>query len=96
MIDGAEMRRLRKKLGLTQVQLAEEIGVTGAFISQLESEKRSPSEEVLAALQSVLGTEGRMMRTCPCGVVILRHEKRCWAYVVEKRAREWRKGQIHA
>ena len=56
---GSFVRRLRKRQGLTQVQLAELVGVGTRFISDLERGKRSlrrdTVEKVLAAFGMRLG-----------------------------------------
>ncbi|WP_373845068.1 helix-turn-helix domain-containing protein [Clostridium sp.] len=48
---GDELRKWRKKRKLTQAQLGESIGVTGAYIQQLElGKKTNPSIEVIIKL----------------------------------------------
>ena len=53
---GEQIKALRKAQGLTRDELAARIGVTGAYISMLESGKRTdPSRDVLRGLATVLG-----------------------------------------
>ena len=49
------MRRLREKLGMTQAQLAERVGVHEQFISQLERQQRSPRLSTVDALAAAFG-----------------------------------------
>lgn len=51
----------RVKLGLTQGQLAERIGLTQSAISQYEAGARQPSVETLAALLAALGLRMQVM-----------------------------------
>ena len=39
-VEGSELRRLRLARGLTQREVADELGVTQSMISQIETEKR--------------------------------------------------------
>ena len=50
---GNRLRELRNKAGLTQKQLAEQIGVTKSVVSFYERQERSPSPDVLIKLASV-------------------------------------------
>lgn len=49
------VRRLRKHRRLTQTQLAEKLGVTPAYISQIETGIRQPSLSLLNHLGDILG-----------------------------------------
>jgi len=51
---GKRLRKLRRNKDLTQEQLAEQIGVSGDFIGQIERGLRSPSFENLQRLSEVL------------------------------------------
>jgi len=49
---GARIRLARRDAGLTQEKLAEKIGVSTVFVSQLESGSRAPGLETLVKLSS--------------------------------------------
>lgn len=53
---GEKIRRLRKKIGMTQKELAEQVGLTPSFISQLEKNLISPSLDSLLKLSEKLNT----------------------------------------
>ncbi|MFH1084316.1 MAG: helix-turn-helix transcriptional regulator [Chloroflexota bacterium] len=56
ILDGAHPVRVwREHRGLTQRRLAEETGISAAYLSQIESGRRQGSAEVLAALAKQLG-----------------------------------------
>jgi transcriptional regulator with XRE-family HTH domain len=52
---GSRIKARREELGLTQLQLAQSLGVTPQHISVIEKDKRSPSLESLAKLALELG-----------------------------------------
>jgi transcriptional regulator with XRE-family HTH domain len=54
---GDKIRRLRKKLGMTQKELAEQVNLTPSFISQLEKNLISPSLDSLFKLSEKLNTQ---------------------------------------
>lgn len=54
MVQEAEVRSVRKKLGLSQEKLAEKLGVTRNTISRWESGKVSPTADNLIALNRLL------------------------------------------
>jgi transcriptional regulator with XRE-family HTH domain/KaiC/GvpD/RAD55 family RecA-like ATPase len=54
---GDKMRALRKKMGMTQKELAEQVGLTPSFISQLEKNVISPSLDSLFKLSEKLNTQ---------------------------------------
>ena len=51
---GAQIRRLRGDRGLTLAQVGERAGLNVGYLSQVETDKASPSLETLAALAEVL------------------------------------------
>lgn len=55
MINGDRIRQARELAGLTQAELAENIGTTQPIIAQYESGRLSPPEEILVALGESLG-----------------------------------------
>jgi transcriptional regulator with XRE-family HTH domain/KaiC/GvpD/RAD55 family RecA-like ATPase len=54
---GDKIRTLRKKLGMTQKELAEQVGLTPSFISQLEKNVISPSLDSLLKLSEKLNAQ---------------------------------------
>lgn len=54
---GEKIRSLRKKIGMTQKELAEQVGLTPSFISQLEKNLISPSLDSLLKLSEKLNTQ---------------------------------------
>ena len=54
-MDGAEIRTLRKQLGLTQEEFAHEIGVTFATVNRWENKKSEPSRLALKMLAAEAG-----------------------------------------
>ena len=48
------VRKRRKELRLTQEQLAERLKVTGAYISEIEAGRRTPSLETVERLAAAL------------------------------------------
>ena len=51
---GKRLRKIRREKDITQEQLAEIIGVTGEFISNLERGKSAPSFETVEKLAQAL------------------------------------------
>ena len=61
-MDGAEIRTLRKGLGLTQEEFAHEIGVTFATVNRWENGKSKPSRlavRILAELKDRTAASGK-------------------------------------
>lgn len=54
---GKRLRKIRREKDITQEQLAETIGVTGEFISNLERGKSAPSFETVEKLAEALGVD---------------------------------------
>jgi transcriptional regulator with XRE-family HTH domain len=54
---GDKIRTLRKKVGMTQKELADRVGLTPSFISQLEKNLISPSLDSLLKLSEKLNTQ---------------------------------------
>ena len=54
MVFGQRLREARKKLNLTQAELAQIIGVKAAEVSQYESNKRTPRQPILNKLLDTL------------------------------------------
>jgi len=51
---GQELRKLRKEAKYGQVQLAKLAGISAAYISQLETGKKKPTDRVIAKLSGAL------------------------------------------
>jgi transcriptional regulator with XRE-family HTH domain len=56
---GAVIRERRRRLDLTQEEVARRIRTSTPYIGHLESGKRRPSEKVIARLSEVLGLQSR-------------------------------------
>ena len=54
---GKQLRQIRRVKDITQEKLAEEIGVSAEFISNMERGKAAPSFETLEKLARVLETD---------------------------------------
>lgn len=50
---GTRLKNLRKQAGLTQQQLATQLGITKSVVSFYELQERSPSPEVLIKLSAI-------------------------------------------
>lgn len=53
-MSATEVKRIRDRLGLTQVELAERLGVTQTAISYWEDGKRTPRGPVVILLKNLL------------------------------------------
>lgn len=70
-----KLKELRTKHNLTQVQLGEMVGVSGAYIQQLEKgNKQKPSIELIVKLSDGLGTSPRSL---------LQDDPKLWDYFLE-------------
>lgn len=58
---GSYLRSMRKENGMTQVELAESVGVDSTYISRLENGRDHPSEEVLLRLAVALHDDPHKM-----------------------------------
>ncbi len=57
MLLGARIKELRKRAGLSQEQLAEQVGIDAKYLSRLEVGKRQPSLETLEHIADCLQIE---------------------------------------
>jgi transcriptional regulator with XRE-family HTH domain len=55
--NGATVEVIRKALGIPQVSLAGRIGISAAYMCQIERGSRQPSPDVLVRIASELGVE---------------------------------------
>ncbi|MFQ5912423.1 MAG: helix-turn-helix domain-containing protein [Nitrospinota bacterium] len=62
---GAEIRKLRRRLGLSQVELARRASVEARHISRLENEKHSPTADVLTRIAEALDASPRDLWPAP-------------------------------
>ncbi|MGH7814143.1 MAG: helix-turn-helix domain-containing protein [Candidatus Binataceae bacterium] len=58
---GRVIRERRRKIDLTQQEVARRIGTSTPYIGHLEAAKRHPSDEVVRRLAGVLGLDGRQL-----------------------------------
>jgi XRE family transcriptional regulator, fatty acid utilization regulator len=56
---GARLRRLREERALTQLALAQSLGISASYLNQLESNQRPLTAPVLLRLSEVLGVDAR-------------------------------------
>ncbi|MGW4380086.1 helix-turn-helix domain-containing protein [Kitasatospora sp. NPDC004531] len=62
---GSELRRLRAEANLSQDSLGEVLGYTGSLVGQIETAKRSPTQEFAERLDGALATGGLFGRLWP-------------------------------
>ena len=58
---GVRLREERLRLGMTQAQLAEKLGVAAAYVSQMETGRQEVSDPVAAKMELLFGTEMRWL-----------------------------------
>lgn len=58
-IDGTALRDLREHAGLTQRDLAAQLGVSGPYLSDMERNRRTVPARVLAAYKALGRASGR-------------------------------------
>jgi transcriptional regulator with XRE-family HTH domain len=58
---GARVKELRKRKGVTQVELAKSLGVTQRGISYYENETDNPSMEIIEKIAKALGVSKRLL-----------------------------------
>ncbi len=54
---GQKIKKLRVRAGLTQAQLANELGISTSAVSMYEQDNREPNRETLLALSSFFGVD---------------------------------------
>ena len=58
---GTRVRLLRKRKGITQIELAQRLGVTQRGISYYENEASNPSMEIIEKIAEALGVQKRLL-----------------------------------
>ena len=54
MFSGSKLRFHRQRAGKTQESLARELGITSAYLSNIENSKRTPSHKIMEAMAHAL------------------------------------------
>jgi transcriptional regulator with XRE-family HTH domain len=74
---GAQVRKLRTERGLTLAQVSERSGLNVGYLSQVETDKASPSLETLATLAETLEVpiHWLLVDAAPAPRVVRRHER---------------------
>lgn len=62
MAAGKRIKEIRLDIDLTQEDFGNEIGLSGNYISELENEKKIPSELVFLALEFKFGVNGSWLK----------------------------------
>ena len=66
VLDGARLRELRRRRGLTQAELARQAGLSAATVARLEHGTRAPCRgRTLARLAAALGEQMAAITPCP-------------------------------
>ena len=55
LVNGAAVAALRNAVGMKQVLLAKDVGVSGAFLSNIEAGRKQPGPQTARALADALG-----------------------------------------
>jgi transcriptional regulator with XRE-family HTH domain len=66
MTNGEKIRALRKKAGIKGVELAEMLGVTRSYISQIENGLSSASDDLLNKVKEMLNISDDAEPSLPC------------------------------
>jgi len=77
---GAQVRRMRTELGLTLAQVGERTGLNVGYLSQVETDKASPSLETLAALADAFGVPitWLLVEATPPPKVVRKSDRPAW------------------
>jgi transcriptional regulator with XRE-family HTH domain len=87
---GARIRELRTERGLQQKKLAETAGLTPSLVSQIESDKLSPSLHTLGRLAGALGVPiGAFFAQAPNGQLHLGRRKDCAVVSFDGSTERW-------
>lgn len=66
---GSVAQQVRNRLGLTQQQVADELGVTVVHLSNIENDKAMPSADLLARYHTLSGVDLYVMKWAENGDV---------------------------
>ena len=69
---GQRITSLREDRGWTQKELADRAGISSAFVSDVENDKRNPSTDVLLRIAEALGASMDFIATGRTGLEITR------------------------
>lgn len=75
---GAEIRRLRLRSGVTLRGLAARLGISAAHLSDIEHDRRRPSEQLLRTICTELRTAGATFESLESLVTGIDPETRDW------------------
>jgi transcriptional regulator with XRE-family HTH domain len=64
---GKTARQLRESLGLTQVEMADKLGITNIYISKIENEHSFPSPQIIERYRIKFGIDLYVLAWCQHG-----------------------------
>ncbi len=64
-LNGNEIKKLRKRIGLTQQEFADEIGITHNYLSDIERGKKKPSDIILKSIWNRYGGDNKGKQFTP-------------------------------
>jgi XRE family transcriptional regulator, fatty acid utilization regulator len=66
---GNTARQLRESLGLTQVEIAEQLGISSIYVSKIENEHSFPTRQIIDRYRECFGIDLYVMAWCQHGDV---------------------------
>jgi transcriptional regulator with XRE-family HTH domain len=64
---GKTARQLRESLGLTQVEMADKLGITSVYVSKIENEHSFPTRQIIERYREKFGIDLYVMAWCQHG-----------------------------
>jgi transcriptional regulator with XRE-family HTH domain len=64
---GKTARQLRESLGLTQVEMADTLGITSIYVSKIETEKSFPTRYIIERYRDKFGVDLYVLAWCQYG-----------------------------
>jgi transcriptional regulator with XRE-family HTH domain len=64
---GKTARQLRESLGLTQVEMANKLGITSIYISKIENEHSFPTRQMIERYREAFGVDLYVLAWCQHG-----------------------------